>query len=255
MSENEKLAGLERKSRRQVLEFLRVPWGVRDVIVLIAAWFGIQAVLVLLLTFLARLIPQIHTFLTQAQSNDAAASFILYLVEVLIGLGLVAAYMRRYHVGWQAVGWRKVSILKLLKYLLGLMILFIVLANLALLLVKLLVPGFNANQPQTNDFTGDTQTHRSLALAALVLLPPIFEETIFRGFIFPALAKRTGLIWGAVLSSALFGVAHGQPNLFVYTSILGLLLCFMYVRTKSIIPGIFLHMLNNYLAFLAISSK
>jgi membrane protease YdiL (CAAX protease family) len=82
-----------------------------------------------------------------------------------------------------------------------------------------------------------------------VLLPPIIEETIFRGFIFPAISTRTGVIWGAILSSLLFGAFHGQANVFVYTAILGLLLCFMYVRTKSIIPGMVLHMLNNFLAF------
>jgi membrane protease YdiL (CAAX protease family) len=148
-----------------------------------------------------------------------------------------------------------VGVWRAIKYLFGILLLFIVLANLALVLVKLLVPAFNIDQPQDNEFTASVHTHRSLALVALVLLPPIFEETIFRGFIFPALSKRVGIIWGAVLSSMLFGIAHGQPNLFVYTTILGLLLCFMYVRMRSIVPGILLHMLNNYLAFVALSGK
>jgi hypothetical protein len=73
--------------------------------------------------------------------------------------------------------------------------------------------------------------------------------------VFPALAKRTGLVWGAIFSSALFGLAHGQANLFVYTMILGLVLCFIYVRTKSIVPGIILHMLNNFLAFIVLAGS
>ena len=234
---------------------MNVPWRVRDVAGLVAAWFGLQIVLGVMLAVLARGVPAIRDFQAAVHSGDITASFTLNLVSVAIGLGIVALYLRHYKVGWKMVGWRRVGVLKTIKYLFGIMLAFIILANLVLALVKLLVPSFNIDQPQTNDFTSAVNTHRSLALVALVILPPIFEETIFRGFIFPALAKKTGLIWGAVLSSMIFGIAHGQTNLFVYTSILGLLLCFMYTKTRSIIPGILVHMLNNYLAFVAISSK
>ncbi len=88
-----------------------------------------------------------------------------------------------------------------------------------------------------------------------MILPPIIEETVFRGFIFPAFAKKWGVIWGAIASSILFGFAHLQANVGVYTFVIGLLLCFLYVRLKSIIPGIFFHMLNNYLAFVALTGK
>jgi len=241
--------------RRSLPEFLNVPWRVRDVLFFIVAWFGLQLLIGVTLAVLGRSLPPVKQFLVQVQAGDVGASFALDLAGVVIGFLLVAAFLRHYGVSWQAVGWRRIKLWRALKYLLGIMLVFILLANLALLLVKLVVPGFDANQPQTNEFTQATQSHRSLALVALVLLPPIFEETIFRGFIFPALAKRMGLIGGAILSSAIFGIAHGQPNLFVYTAILGMLLCFMYVRLRSIVPGILLHMLNNYLAFLALSGK
>ena len=239
----------------EVPEYLKVPWGVRDALVLVSAWFGLQLLLGIGLVFLSPEIPAINEFMKAVNQGHVGASFALNLVGVAIGLGLVALYLRKYKANWSAVGWRKVNILKLIKYLFLTLIVFIVLANVALIVVKLLDPGFDANQAQTNDFTKAAGSHRSLALIALVLIPPIFEETIFRGFIFPALSKRAGLIWGAVLSSMLFGAAHGQPNLFVYTSILGLLLCFMYVKTRSIVPGVLLHMVNNYLAFLALTGK
>jgi membrane protease YdiL (CAAX protease family) len=243
-------------SKSRVLpDFLQVPWGIRDVLFLIIAWFGLQALIGELLILVARGLPPVATFLKAAQSGDIGASFVLDILAVGVGLGVVYLYLRKFGVGWSAVGWRKVGILRTAKYLFGIMLIFIILANLAFIAVKFLVPGFNANQAQTNDFTSSVTTHRSLALVALVLVPPIFEETIFRGFIFPALSKKMGIIWGAILSSVIFGIAHGQPNLFVYTTILGLLLCFMYRRTGSIIPGIMLHMLNNLLAFVAISSK
>ena len=243
------------KFKRDLPDFLQVPWGIRDVLLFIVAWFGLQIGFSIILGVLAHSVPAVNQFVKALAANDIGASFALDLVGVVLGLLLVAGFLRHYRVSWDVVGWRKVNFLRVIKYLLGIMLLFFFLAQVALVLVQMLVPGFNANQPQTNEFTSGISSNRNIALIALVLLPPIFEETIFRGFIFPALAKRLGTVGGAILSSVLFGLAHGQANLFVYTTILGLLLCFMYLKLRSIVPGILLHMLNNYLAFLALTSK
>ncbi len=242
--------------RSRVPEFLNVPWNIRDVLVFGLAWIGIQIVLFILIGALAPVIPALGNFLQSAQSgNNIAAVFALDLLDAAVGIGVVTLYLHKYKVGWSALGWRRVSPLRALGYLVGILAFFIVAANVLLTLVSVLVPGFNPDQAQSNEFIGASKTHANLALIALVLLPPVLEETIFRGFIFPAISKRTGVVWGAILSSALFGLVHFQANITVYTFLLGLLLCFMYVRLRSIVPGIFLHMLNNYLAFLAFTSK
>jgi membrane protease YdiL (CAAX protease family) len=197
----------------------------------------------------------VEQFLKAASNNNVEANFVLDLLDAVAGFSVVALYLRHYKVGWSMVGWRQVNWIKAVKYLVCILIIFVILSNLVLALVSILIPAFNANQAQTNEFTGATNSHTSLALIALVLLPPILEETIFRGFLFPALAKKWGVAWGAVISSAVFGIAHAQANISIYTFVLGLLLCFMYVRLKSIFPGMAVHMLNNYLAFIALSSK
>ncbi len=240
-------------AKRPLPDILQVPWGIWDAVVMVCLWFGIQIGLGVWLGVVGNYVPAVDKFVNSP--DNITASFVLYLIQVLVGLGLVWVYARKYHVSWQALGWRRVSVWRTLGYIVAIFIGFIALATLALYLAQKLVPGFDANQAQTNDFTKSAGQGRSLALIALVLLPPIFEETIFRGFIFPAFAKRTGVFGGALISSVLFGLAHGQANLFVYTSILGLLLCFLYLRTRSIVPGILVHMINNYLAFLAIAQK
>jgi membrane protease YdiL (CAAX protease family) len=243
-------------AQRPVPEFLQVPWSVKDVVVLVAAWFGLQIVLALSLSVLARMVPAVAAFVHAADAGAVGPNFALDLVAAALGLGIVSLYLHKYGVGWSTAGWRRVSVVRAVLYLVGILAVFMLSIGVVLTLVALLVPGFNANQTQTNDFTGATSgSSHNLALIALVLLPPVLEETIFRGFIFPAIAKRTGVIWGAILSSALFGLAHWQANISIYTFVLGLLLCFMYVRLKSIVPGIFVHMLNNYLAFIALSGK
>jgi membrane protease YdiL (CAAX protease family) len=239
-------------TRRELPDFLKVPWGIKDALLLVFIWLALQVLLGIVLAAVGEFVPAVNAFISE---GDIANTFILYAVQVALGLGLAWLFARHYKVGWQALGWRRVSLAKAIGYMAAIFILFILLVQAALLIVQYLVPGFDPNEAQTNDFTQNAASNRSLAIIALVLLPPIFEETIFRGFIFPAFSKRMGVIWGAVLSSAIFGIAHGQANLFVYTLLLGLLLCFLYMKTRSIITGIIVHMINNLIAFWAMAQK
>lgn len=250
------MRGLGWLKRRPLPEHLNVPWGiVAALIVYVAAWLVLPTLLAVIVGLLSPFAPLAKQLADGLINNDVVANLIFYIATAVAGLGLVWLYLRRNNVGWQMVGWRKFSWRQALIYLIIIAVLFLIGIGLLLALVALLVPGFNADQSQTNEFTGQTIAHPLVTLLALVVIPPIIEETVFRGFIFPAFAKKLGTIWGAVISSILFGFAHLQGNVSVYTFVLGLLLCFMYVRLKSIFPGMALHMLNNYLAFIALSSK
>ncbi len=243
-------------SRNSLPEQLKVPWGIKDaLVVFLAAWIVLPIVMVLGLRLVSPFVPWAAAFLQGLINNDIAASFGLTVIDALAALGLLLWYLRRYHASWQTVGWRKFDMLKAAGYLLAIFVVFVILTNVALELVQLLDPSFNPDEPQTNEFIDAAGAHPSLALIALVIIPPIIEETVFRGFIFPAMANRWGFWLGAVSSSILFGLAHLQANVSIYTFLLGMLLCFMYVRLRSIFPGMLLHMLNNYLAFIALTSK
>jgi membrane protease YdiL (CAAX protease family) len=247
---------VEHPAHRSVPEFLRVPWPVSSVVLMIVIWIGLQVGIAVVLQVLAGQLPAVREFLHGVGTGqDIQALLILDLVEAALGFGIVWGILRRYHAPWSALGWRYFDVPKALVYLVGVMVLFVAVSAAVLWLVSRLIPGFNANQAQDNEFIGLAGQHRALALFALVLLPPILEETIFRGFMFPAMAKRWGVPAGAVISSIIFGVAHWQANISIYTFLLGLLLCAMYVKLKSIIPGMGLHMLNNYLAFLALTGS
>ncbi len=146
--------------------------------------------------------------------------------------------------------------LKAVLYVVVGLVVFAVAVEVAFVLVAWLFPTFNAAQPQTNDFTQpNTSTARQLSLIALVIIPPIIEETVFRGFIFPAMSKWRGALVGAVITSLLFGLAHLQLNVSLYTVVFSLILCFMYARLRSIWPGVILHMVNNYIAYTSIIKK
>jgi ABC-2 type transport system permease protein/sodium transport system permease protein len=89
----------------------------------------------------------------------------------------------------------------------------------------------------------------SLIVVTMAVVPAICEELCFRGFIFGALRTRLSAALTIVVSALLFGVFHeilysGRllPSMF-----LGLILGWVRLRTRSVLPGMLLHALNNSL--------
>jgi len=93
----------------------------------------------------------------------------------------------------------------------------------------------------------------SIAIAAVVCVgAPLAEETLFRGFIFGGLRRWHGFWPAAIISGTMFGAAHvfGSPVEFILPlAVLGFGLALLYELTKSLFPCIYLHCLNNCLAF------
>ena len=88
----------------------------------------------------------------------------------------------------------------------------------------------------------------ALTLLAVAVLAPVAEEIIFRGFTFRWLQGRLPL-WGAVLvSAALFSAAHAgwaEPTLFLPVFLSGLLLAYLYAKSRSVWPGVIVHITIN----------
>lgn len=87
---------------------------------------------------------------------------------------------------------------------------------------------------------------------AVGILAPLAEEVVFRGAILRTLlgimSKKNH--WVAIMiSAAIFGVVHANLAQFINALLMGLLLGWMYYRTKSLVPGILLHWVNNTMAY------
>ena len=85
---------------------------------------------------------------------------------------------------------------------------------------------------------------------SVILFGPIVEELLFRGLIFNEIDKIKGGAAPIILSGLLFGLFHREPVQVVYASILGIILGFVYSKTRSLHLVIFMHMLNNLVATL-----
>ena len=84
----------------------------------------------------------------------------------------------------------------------------------------------------------------ALTLVFVALIPAIAEEYLFRGNIARGLAKN-GYFFAITVSSALFALMHGNPLQLVHQFILGVACSVLYFATRSLIPSMLLHFLNN----------
>jgi membrane protease YdiL (CAAX protease family) len=92
-----------------------------------------------------------------------------------------------------------------------------------------------------------------LQVLLIVIAAPISEEVCFRGMLFGGLRVSLPRIPAAVICGLIFGGLHvttgigAVPPLMVF----GFVLCLLYEKTGSIVPGIMLHALNNALVLVS----
>jgi CAAX protease family protein len=86
----------------------------------------------------------------------------------------------------------------------------------------------------------------------IVFAAPISEEICFRGMLYGGLRERLPRVGAALVAGLVFGLLHALTGLTAVPPLVafGFLLCLLYERTGSIVPGILLHMLNNSVALL-----
>lgn len=120
---------------------------------------------------------------------------------------------------------------------------------------------FVATTLLVNESYQETGAVFGLPLSSSILFAPIFEEMIFRGWIFGELKKR-GAAWTVIFSSLLFGLWH-LKNIFYFETadclyqmayaafLIGPILAVVRWKMGSIWPGVILHYVNN-LASLAL---
>lgn len=112
------------------------------------------------------------------------------------------------------------------------------------------LPFYNADQAQDTGFVHLSQGYEYLlAFLTLVVIAPVCEEILFRGYLLGKLRKYVP-VWVAILvTSALFGAIHLQLNVGVDVFALSIILCLLRVGTGRLWPSIVLHMIKNGLAF------
>jgi len=74
---------------------------------------------------------------------------------------------------------------------------------------------------------------------------PIFEELLFRGVVLNGFLKLYNPWKAIILSSLFFGLFHLNPWQFVPAFLIGMLIGYVYWKSGSLLPCLFIHWLNN----------
>lgn len=129
-------------------------------------------------------------------------------------------------------------------------VVYLFLAGFFTRLMSQIFPWFDMTEIQNVGYSNlVTPIDKLLAIFSLVIVAPIAEEAIFRGWLYGKLRAKLGIIYSILLTSLLFGIMHGQWNVGVNVFAMSLVLCIMREITGTIYSGIFLHMLKNAVAF------
>ncbi len=231
----------------------KVPWkasdGVKMVIfsalfLLAVSWgsFFIGAFFTDLLTVSTILIENLKLFIV--------LGLLLQVLGQIFFLFLFSA--KKYKVKLKDFGFRKVNLKTILLSLISLFAISILAQNGILFTMKLMGIAPMANQGTISSLISNNLLPLWVLFGFAVVVAPLLEELIFRGFLLSSLMNKTTPFWSAMFSSVLFATAHLQLVYMPIYFVMGLLLSFVFLKTRSLWPGITFHAVNNLVALLLI---
>ncbi len=93
------------------------------------------------------------------------------------------------------------------------------------------------------------QAQDKVALAVFLvtasIAAPIFEEIMFRGFLLPSLTRYVSVNGAIIISALIFAVAHLSLSEVLPLATLGIILGFVYTRSRNLLAPMLLHCLWN----------
>lgn len=193
------------------------------------------------------------------EQSVAAQFFYILIAETIVVVALVL-FLRAKKESLRSVGVTSFRANYTAYALLGYGIYFFVYIGLATA-IYFFVPSIDIEQEQDIGFDeARGLVGLGLTFVSLVVIPPLVEEFLFRGFIFSALRKRVNIVLTSLVVSVLFALGHlqignGTPLLWIAaidTFVLSVILCAIREKTGSIWPGVIIHALKNGVAFTAL---
>ncbi len=95
----------------------------------------------------------------------------------------------------------------------------------------------------------DNMTTNIILVLYMALLGPITEELLFRGMVLKN-TTCSDVVFGAVLSSLMFGMFHANIMQMIIGFLLGIFFAYIDIAAGSIIPSLIFHITNNSIACL-----
>ena len=221
-----------------------VPWTVRDALLGVAL-VAVGTILTLVLL----------DWIQGRDESENSAPFVTLAIALSLGLMVAAPWLlgiRRYRAKWGSLGFAFPQALRSL--LLPWVALLLSLSFGVFYAIVISALGIDSllPDPVPERVLGDG-LYRIVNIALIGILGPAVEELFFRGFLLAALVQPLGPLRAALLGSAIFSATHGSLGVLVPFFVSGLLLSWLYLKTRSIWPPFMAHSAQNLIAIVAIS--
>lgn len=208
-------------------------WDYVDLLLVGGLCFAAALIIVLAAAGLSRVYPSL-------QKDPMPLALPLQIVFYgLVYLAFRVTFLVRYDAPvFKSLGWRRVSIAPVL----------LVLGGIALALGVSAIASLLHTPQIKSPFDKLMESGWMIVLLAIfaVLLGPISEELVFRGFLQPLLSRTFGVIAGVLLTAITFGCLHGPEYSWAWqyvlaVSLAGVVFGWLRARTNSIIPSTIMH--------------
>lgn len=220
--------------------------------------FVVAQLLILGLALLTRELNITLPFVLNETVLQTVVSVLVYAVAIALAV-IVPWVVLKQKLTWADVGlaqtlprWRDIGLAP------AAFIVSMVATSVVMYLVSLVLPGVDLATEQAVGFENLTERYEMLlAFFTLVVLAPICEELLFRGYLYGRVRRYYNALWTIVLTSLVFGSMHvyagpGMPlqwNVMIGTTVLAVFIGLLREYTGSIWAGILLHMIKNGIAF------
>lgn len=228
-------------------------------------WIGVLLVFVIyILSQVVGLVTLIYPVLNHFSaartsswlSHSIYAQFFYVLIVESFTIGSVFMLLKWFKVDKKVIGLRKPNIKDPLYALIGAPIYYVIYV-IAIVILSSFIKGLNVTQTQNVGFNNvHGVAELIVTLISLVILPPLAEEILVRGFLYSSLKKGLPQIVAAIVTSLIFASAHlpeGVGGLlwvgFIDTFILSMVLVYLREKTNGLYSGMMLHALKNGVAF------
>jgi membrane protease YdiL (CAAX protease family) len=239
----------------------KLPWNpLWALVFVILTYFASQIIAGLVVSIYPAFQHWSHAQADRWLNDSVLAQFFFIVIAEGLVLESIYLWLRGFRTSFQAIGWVRPRGRDAAFGLAGWALYFVVFL-LLVAQVQHFFPHFNTDQVQQIGFNHvHGTTSLVLTFFSLVVLPPLAEELLMRGFLYTSFRKRLNFIGATLLTSAIFASAHlpegGAAGPLwigaIDTFLLSLVLCYMREKTGSLWPGITAHAIKNGIAFAAL---
>jgi membrane protease YdiL (CAAX protease family) len=246
------------QAKRILPEDLRVSWSWPHLIIFI--FFGFASLMVVQLGFVFYVSANKHLSAVQVQRVFENSPQLLVETNVLwyallfLFLYVTLAVLRDVPF-WRSLGWRKLNVNPAAGTGSGWMYFF----SGCGLAIFVALASYNMKNTEHLPIQEifKNRSGAMLLMAMAVLVAPLVEETVFRGYLYPLFAKSLGVLPGILITGVLFGLMHGSQlgwtwRLVLLLTLVGVIFTFARARTGTVMASFLLHL--GYNSMIALTS-